>query len=47
MDASEHAAVVSLRRALSALDPQHAVELLVEKSHQPNAAFLRHVHTAS
>ena len=47
MDASEHAAVVSLRRALSALDPQHAVELLVEKSHQPNAAFLRQVHTAS
>ena len=47
MDASEHAAVVSLRRALAALDPQHAVELLIEKSRQPNAAFLRQVHAAS
>jgi transcription termination factor Rho len=46
MDASEHAAVVSLRRALAALDPQHAVELLIEKSQQPNAAFLRQVHAA-
>jgi transcription termination factor Rho len=47
MDASEHAAVVSLRRALAALDPQHAVELLIEKSRQPNAAFLRQVQAAS
>ena len=32
MDPAEHAAVVSLRRALAALDSQHALELLLEKT---------------
>ena len=40
MDPAEHAAVVSLRRVLAALDPQHATELLLDKTRQPNAAFL-------
>jgi transcription termination factor Rho len=40
MDPAEHAAVVSLRRALAGLDPQHALELLLDKTRQPNAAFL-------
>ena len=32
MDPAEHAAVVSLRRALAALDSQHALELLLDKT---------------
>jgi transcription termination factor Rho len=43
MDPAEHAAVTSLRRALAALDPQHAVELLLDKTRQPTAHFLRQV----
>jgi transcription termination factor Rho len=43
MDPAEHAAVVSLRRALAALDPQHALELLLEKTTAPNAVLLRQV----
>ena len=35
--------VVSLRRALAGLDPQHALELLLEKTRQPNAKFLRQI----
>ncbi len=40
MDPAEHAAVTSLRRALATLDPQHALELLLDKTRQPNAEFL-------
>ena len=43
MDPAEHAAVVSLRRALTGLDPQHALELLLDKTRQPNAQFLRQI----
>ena len=43
MDPAEHAALVSLRRALAGLDPQHALELLLDKTRQPNAEFLRQV----
>jgi transcription termination factor Rho len=43
MDSDEHAAVVSLRRALSALDSQHALELLLDKTVIPNERFLRQV----
>jgi transcription termination factor Rho len=43
LDPAEHAAVISLRRALAALDPQHALELLLEKTAGPNAEFLRQV----
>jgi transcription termination factor Rho len=46
MDPAEHAAVTSLRRALAALDPQHAVELLLDKTRQPTAHFLRQVQAA-
>jgi transcription termination factor Rho len=46
MDPSEHAAVTSLRRALATLDPQHALELLLDKTRQPNAEFLRQIHTS-
>ncbi|HEX3958920.1 MAG TPA: transcription termination factor Rho [Trebonia sp.] len=46
MDPAEHAAVTSLRRALAALDPQHAVELLLDKTRQPTAQFLRQVQAA-
>ena len=46
MGADEHAAVVSLRRALAALDTQHAVELLLEKTTLPNAQLLRQVHAS-
>jgi len=46
MDPAEHAAVVSLRRALAALDSQHALELLLEKTAAPNAQFLRQVSAA-
>jgi len=40
---AEHAAVISLRRALAALDPQHALELLLEKTTEPNEKFLRQI----
>jgi transcription termination factor Rho len=43
MDPAEHAAVVSLRRALAGLDPQHALELLLDKTRKPNAEFLRQI----
>jgi transcription termination factor Rho len=46
MDPAEHAAVVSLRRALAALDSQHALELLLDKTTTSNAALLRQI-TAS
>jgi transcription termination factor Rho len=46
MDPAEHAAVVSLRRALAALDSQHALELLLGKTTAPNAQFLRQVSAA-
>jgi transcription termination factor Rho len=47
MDPAEHAAVVSLRRALAALDPQHALELLIDKTSVPNEKFLREIRQAS
>jgi transcription termination factor Rho len=47
MDPAEHAAVVSLRRALAALDSQHALELLLDKTAAPNEQFLRQVAAAS
>jgi transcription termination factor Rho len=43
MDPAEHAAVTSLRRALASLDAQHALELLLDKTRQPNAELLRQV----
>ena len=43
LDPAEHAAVISLRRALAALDPQHALELLLEKTAIPNSELLRQV----
>jgi transcription termination factor Rho len=43
MEPAEHAAVTSLRRALSGLDAQHGIELLLDKTRQPNAEFLRQV----
>jgi len=43
MDPAEHAAVVSLRRALATLDPQHALELLLEKTTASNGEFLRQI----
>jgi transcription termination factor Rho len=46
MDPAAHAAVVSLRRALAALDSQHALELLLDKTAVPNEQFLRQVSTA-
>jgi transcription termination factor Rho len=46
MDPAEHAAVVSLRRALAALDSQHALELLLDKTAAPNEQFLRQVSAA-
>jgi transcription termination factor Rho len=46
MDPAEHAAVVSLRRALASLDAQHALELLLDKTRQPNADFLRQIHAS-
>jgi hypothetical protein len=42
----EHAAVVTLRRALAGLDSQHALELLLEKTAAPNGQFLRQVSAA-
>jgi transcription termination factor Rho len=47
MDPAEHAAVVSLRRALAALDSQHALELLLAKTSVPNVQFLRQVSAAT
>jgi transcription termination factor Rho len=41
MRPAEHAAVVSLRRALAGLDAQHALELLLDKTRQPNAELLQ------
>jgi transcription termination factor Rho len=46
MDPAEHAAVVSLRRVLAALDPQRAVELLIDKTRDGNGKFLREVQAA-
>jgi transcription termination factor Rho len=46
MDPAEHAAVVSLRRALAALDSQHALELLLDKTTDPNEKLLRQVSAA-
>src|SRR5215472_12393227 len=43
MDPGEHAAVVSLRRALAALDSQHALELLLDKTALPNEKFLSQI----
>jgi transcription termination factor Rho len=43
MEPAEHAAVTSLRRALSGLDAQHGIELLLDKTRQPNTEFLRQV----
>jgi transcription termination factor Rho len=43
MSPAEHAAVVSLRRALAVLDSQHALELLLEKTAAPNDQFLRQI----
>jgi transcription termination factor Rho len=42
MDPAEHAAVTKLRRALAALDPQHAIELLIDKTRTdiPNGSWL-------
>ena len=46
MNPAEHADVVSLRRALAALDSQHALELLLDKTAVPNEQFLRQVSAA-
>jgi len=46
MDPAEHAAVISLRRALAALDSQHALELLLDKTAEPNEKLLRQVSAA-
>jgi transcription termination factor Rho len=46
MSAVEHGAVVSLRRALAALDSQHALELLLDRTAAPNEQFLRQVSSA-
>jgi transcription termination factor Rho len=43
MEPAEHAAVVSLRRALAVLDSQHALELLLDKTAAPNGEFLRQI----
>ena len=40
MDTAEHTAVTGLRRALAALDPQHAIELLIDKTAIPNEQWL-------
>jgi transcription termination factor Rho len=47
MSPDEHAAVVSLRRALAALDTQHAIELLLEKTILPNERLLRQIQASS
>jgi transcription termination factor Rho len=46
LDSAELAAVVCLRRALAALDSQHALELLLDKTAVPNEQFLRQVSAA-
>jgi transcription termination factor Rho len=46
LDPAELAAVISLRRALAALDPQHALELLLEKTTLPNEELLRQIRQA-
>ena len=46
MNPEEHNAVVSLRRALAALDSQHALELLLDKTTAPNKQFLHQVSAA-
>jgi transcription termination factor Rho len=43
LDPAEHAAVITLRRALAALDPQHALELLLEKTTLPNSELLSQI----
>ncbi|HEY0932443.1 MAG TPA: transcription termination factor Rho [Trebonia sp.] len=43
MDPAEYAAVVTLRRALAALDSQHAMELLLEKTTDSNQRLLAQV----
>jgi transcription termination factor Rho len=43
LDPAEHAAVISLRRALAALDPQHALELLLDKTSLPNSELLAQI----
>jgi transcription termination factor Rho len=45
MPPQEHAAVDSLRRALAGLDPQQALELLLDKTRdtESNSEFLRQV----
>jgi transcription termination factor Rho len=43
MDPAEHAAVVSLRRALAALDSQHALKLLLDKTRLPNRELLHQI----
>ena len=43
MDPAEHAAVIRLRRGLSGLDPQQAIELLLERTRGSNADFLRQI----
>jgi transcription termination factor Rho len=43
MDGAEHAALTKLRRALSGLEPQAALELLLDSTRASNAAFLRQV----
>jgi transcription termination factor Rho len=49
MPADEYQAVGKLRRALGALDPQQALELLLDKTHHTasNAEFLREVQQAA
>jgi transcription termination factor Rho len=46
MEPAEHAAVVSLRRALAALDPQRAIELLLDKTRGGNGQFLHQLQAA-
>jgi transcription termination factor Rho len=46
MEPGEHAAVVSLRRALAALDSQHALELLLDKTVIPNQNLLSQIAAA-
>ena len=46
MNPEEHTALVSLRRALAALDSQHALELLLDKTTAPNTQFLHQVSAA-
>jgi transcription termination factor Rho len=45
MTSGEYRAAAQLRRALGALDPQQALELLLDKTHQTasNAEFLSQV----